>query len=123
MNDWDGTDRRASGVTLNDILLEVRDVKNDVRHLVEKVDTHVKEDKAAFENIRKDVTFAQRIIFGGIGAWFIIQFFIQIGALRIRDGIFSSNTGSGGIVRSSSDSLGPGEYSTREGSLVRRPTT
>lgn len=120
MSDWDGTDRRHSGITLNDILLEVREVKNDVRHLVDKVDNHVLEDKEAFGTIRKDLIWVQRIVFGAIGAWFVIQLFIQLGAFRLHNSIPDTNNRSGNVVYSRASSLGTGEHSTREGSMVRR---
>lgn len=119
MNDWEGNERRSAKITLYDVLLEVREVKNNLDHLTKYVEAHVEDDKKAFESIRKDVSWAQKIIFIGLGAWLLVQFFASTGAIRFRNSIFDSHGGGSGAGNNSYASMGSNTSAQREGWLVR----
>ena len=79
MSEWEGKERRSANITLGDLLLELRELKVDVKYLVENFSKHTKEDKETFEKISRDQVFVQRIIFGAFGAWAFFQLLISLG--------------------------------------------
>ena len=91
MGDWDGKEHRASNVTLGDILLELREVKGDVKNLLVQFAEHKQDDKSQFGEIKKDVLWIQRLTFGAIGAYFLVQFLIQLGALNLNSRFLDTN--------------------------------
>lgn len=90
-NDWDGSDRRGSKVSLNDILLEVRECRNDIKHLTTSFNAHLVDDKENFGIVKKDLTILQRVAYGAFGAYILIQFFVSIGALNFSNSSIGSN--------------------------------
>lgn len=118
MTNWDGREHRSANVTLNDVLLEVREVNNDVKYLKEKMMEHIVDDKKTFEAIRRDVTWSQRIIFGLIGAWAIIQFLVSSGIIRFNYSIPGSYNSSSAHGDSSDAYVGQSSSAIREGSVA-----
>ena len=70
---WDGKDRRKMNSELRDIVIEVR---NDVKHIITELGTHIKQDDKIQTEIKKDLLFHQKIVYGCIG---IVTFLQLIG--------------------------------------------
>ena len=121
-DDWDGTDRRSSNVSLQDILLEVRELRNEVKHLVSSFNTHLNDDKENFSIIKKDVIFLQRCAFGLFGAWALFQFLISSRALSINNNISGADYRNPSPVYSSNAYLGGRKDASGEGGMVRGST-
>lgn len=97
MNEWEGKERRSGNATLYDILLEVKEVRGDVKHLITSFDAHLQDDKENFSSIKKDVTFLQRCAFGLFGAWAFFQFLISSGAFSINNSVTNPNNNNSNI--------------------------
>lgn len=119
MSEWQGNERRVSNITLNDVLMEVREVKNDVRHFTKSFDEHAKADKEFQDKVSNDVIWIQRIGFGLVGIWVFVQFLFQIGALDLRSGQGNSNNSNNNGMGVPNPHVGKHNGITREGELVR----
>lgn len=56
--------------TDHDILIEI---KNDVKHLVDKVSQHTDDDKTSFQKHNDAISFLQKVVWGGLGAVALLQ--------------------------------------------------
>ena len=73
MTSWDGKERRQSMFD-REFYDKMMEVHSDVKHLVEHVAAHIKEDKASFAKIEKDQVWTNKIIYGGLGIVAFIEF-------------------------------------------------
>lgn len=120
MTEWEGKERRASSVSLQDILLEVRELKTEVSHLIKGLNTHLEDDKESFVGIKKDITFLQRCAFGLFGAWALFQFFISSGAININNSFSSPNDSDPRFGNTRGYYVGGHKDASGEGIVARR---
>ena len=59
----------------HDIIIEIR---NDLKHLMSFVKTHVEDDSTRFTRIDKKLEFQDKIIYGAVGVVVFIQFIIKV---------------------------------------------
>lgn len=128
MEDWDGTERRSSKVTLQDVLLEVREGRGEIRHLISDFKKHTEQDDKNFDSIRgdleksrKEVGFIQKVLFGITGAWVLFQFLVSVGAVSINGNIPPTNGNGPNSSRNNGTHVGGHQDPSGEGGLVRRP--
>lgn len=105
MSEWEGKERRSGNVTLYDVLLEVREVKNDVKHLVENFNSHLKDDHERFEELNKKVGKHQIYVISGTAIILFIQFLVSSGAIDIH-GLFASNNNDSGMYNHANHPVG-----------------
>lgn len=127
MNDWpDGKERRSANITLNDILLELREMKSEfkgeMKLIYERLDNHAKEDTTTFSTISAliktlttTVGWLQKGFFVVIGGYLLLQFLLQTHIISFDNNFSSSDNSSGRIERSQPQSVGRHENSSREG--------
>ena len=67
---WDGKERRMPNDD-HDVLIEI---KTDVKHIVSSLERHIKDDDIIQKQIKNDLLFHQKIVYGGVGIVGFIQF-------------------------------------------------
>lgn len=67
---WDGKERRVPNND-HDILIEIQ---NDVKHLVKEITLHIKADDEIQNQIKKDLLFHNKIVYGCVGAFLFVEF-------------------------------------------------
>ena len=77
MTQWDGVKRRGKDVEDHDLLTQI-DTKLSI--LLESFDKHIIDDKEQFADIKKRLTFGEKIIYGAVG----IIAFIELAAKLIK---------------------------------------
>ena len=126
MSDWEGKERRSSNTTLNDILLELREMKSDfkgeMRLIYERLDSHAKEDSTTFKTITEIVTsitktvgWLQKGFFIVIGGYLLLQFLLQARVITLNNYFPSSDNRGSRIVYSQPQSVGRHEDDARKG--------
>ena len=127
MTDWpDGKERRSANITLNDILLELREMKSDfkgeMKLIYERIDNHAKEDTTTFNTISaliktltSTVSWLQKGFFVVIGGYVILQFLLQARVITLNNYLPAPNYSSGSIVSSQPQPVGRHENVAREG--------
>jgi len=113
MSDWEGKERRSGNVTLYDVLLEVREVKNDVKHIVDNFGKHLIDDHDRFEELNKKVSKHQVFVVSGTAVILFIQFLIASGAIDIH-GMFASDNNRLRVTRDANNTLGENFSITRK---------
>ena len=128
MEDWDGSERRSSRVTLQDVLLEVREGRSEVRHLISDFKSHIDSDEKNFAALKEDIQRAkndtallQKIFFGITGAWLLFQFLVTSGALSLNSYFSTPDNNGPNNARNNSSHVGRHQDPSGEGGLVRRP--
>lgn len=77
MNEWDGKERR--GVS-NDWIERDRllsEVHSDCKHIVQWAKDHTSDDEKRFEKVNKDIDNGKKIVYGGLGAFALIEFIMK----------------------------------------------
>lgn len=127
MSEWpEGKERRSANITLNDILLELREMKQEfkgeMKLIYERFDNHAKEDTQNFSTISTlikslttTVSWLQKGFFFVIGGYALLQFLFQTNILSFDNNISSSNNSSGRTVYRESESVG--RYENRSGKV------
>ena len=131
MSNWDGKEQRTANITLNDILLELREmkqeVKGDMKLLHERFENHAKADDTTFKAFTLSLTevittvgWLQKGFFLVIGAYILFQVLVQVHIISFDKHIPDSNDNSS--YSSSDDSAYVGRHPNfkGKGSMDRR---
>lgn len=78
-----------NGMKDHDLLIRI---DQNLTNLIAVYESHVEEDKVMFENIKKENDLFKRVLYGGFGAFFIIQFLLNFGIIntKTKDRYFKS---------------------------------
>lgn len=68
-----------SGELLQKMAVKQAEIANDVKHLVNSFDAHIKSDEKQFDKQTKDINWIKRFIYGGIGVVVFLQLVDKIG--------------------------------------------
>lgn len=77
MSDWEGKERRTGNITLYDVLLEVREVKSDLKNIAENFKSHLAQDTKDFDSVKSEIKILNRFMWLGLGGIAGLQFLMK----------------------------------------------